>query len=565
MEEKERELKEPPQLDITEISYRLSYLGLGTVVLSLAYIVWSSVGYLNVFAIIGESLLLLVGVSLMALSLSQGDVLMRYGKYATLGVTLTVYIFLGYLLYVMPYFGTDELAIDYYSAVMFLHSQNPYIASMSPTFYQALGIPQNVLTPLTTGGYVISLGYPALSFLMMIPIVLAHLKPSLILTVFAGLPFLLVYYQYRKERLENLVPIVYMVMALDAEFLYFSAGSVTDIVWTVLVMASLIWRRPRISGLLMGLALSEKQIPIFILPYLLIYIFRDQGGLRGLVNYLSATLSTFFVINGYFILVDPYSYFRAVLSPELMPLIGIGFGLSQLSFTGILDIPRWAFTASMFLVWGTTILAYALYYDRLKYVFPLLPVLAFLFSYRLLDNYVIYWPLLTLPLIPDMLRENSLSRGTTKDRDRVELVARAKKVLIASLILTSALAPLYAGDVMSRGDPGLEFKIVGYSQEFTNSTYGQGEYLNSLTLNVTVTSGKFNGTLYLRDLPQGEVMDPNGLIWCSVSNVSLYQGKWTLVLFQPEGRVDLIPAWIPSRIVVFNNGLQGSLYVQGWY
>jgi len=55
------------------------------------------------------------------------------------------------------------------------------------------------------------------------------------------------------------------------------------------------------------------------------------------------------------------------------------------------------FTALMLLV------LYIREYPRYKFSFIAFPVLIFFFNYRFLFNYVIYWPVIALVVLPDTL------------------------------------------------------------------------------------------------------------------------------------------------------------------
>ena len=87
-----------------------------------------------------------------------------------------------------------------------------------------------------------------------------------------------------------------------------------------------------------GLSLSAKQFPALIFPFMFYMIYREKGILEAIKWTVSAFL-IFMLITGYFIIRSPALYFKDILSPEIMKLIGIGFGPSQLSHF-LLDASR---------------------------------------------------------------------------------------------------------------------------------------------------------------------------------------------------------------------------------
>ena len=113
-----------------------------------------------------------------------------------------------------------------------------------------------------------------------------------------------------------------------------------------LMISYLVLPRYRASGILFGLSLSVKQLPAIAAPFLLYYIYRDYGAKKSLIWFASAA-AVLFGVNGYFIIQNPGYWFSSMLANEFAPLIGIGFGVPQLSFAGILGIPEIYFTVVM--------------------------------------------------------------------------------------------------------------------------------------------------------------------------------------------------------------------------
>ena len=68
-----------------------------------------------------------------------------------------------------PGYGTDEVAFDQYAAQLLLHGINPYVHSMARAF-SLFHVSPNGYTFRLTGQPVTSLSYPALSFLVYVPV-----------------------------------------------------------------------------------------------------------------------------------------------------------------------------------------------------------------------------------------------------------------------------------------------------------------------------------------------------------------------------------------------------------
>ena len=216
---------------------------------------------------------------------------------------------LGFIMYMFsqvgPLFPTDESVFDMYAAHLFLNGQNPYNPSLmanSFTFYHFQFVAFSPITPLTTGGYVDTMTYPALSFLIFVPAVLLKLKASLVMLPVLLAPVAIAWYRAwsRKEWLKSsyiLLPFLTLLV-----YLYQGASADTDALWASLLMLSyLVLPRSKMSGVFFGLGLSVKQFPIVVAPFLLYFIYREQGARKALTWFLAGAV-TFLAINGYFIL-----------------------------------------------------------------------------------------------------------------------------------------------------------------------------------------------------------------------------------------------------------------------
>lgn len=94
-------------------------------------------------------------------------------------------MFVTYLFYFYSMrFPTDESMVDLYSAHLFINGLNPYNLNNIVGGFAFYNYPIYANTPLTTGGYVYYLTYPALSFIAMLPAELLGIKGSLVMLPF---------------------------------------------------------------------------------------------------------------------------------------------------------------------------------------------------------------------------------------------------------------------------------------------------------------------------------------------------------------------------------------------
>ena len=123
-------------------------------------------------------------------------------KFAPLLFFILVIVSLTFLLYlfssITPPFPTDESVFDMYAAHLFLSGLNPYNPALMANafnYYHFRFQAFDPITPLTTGGYVNSLTYPALSFLIFIPAVLLKLKASVVMLPILIAPVVIVWFR----------------------------------------------------------------------------------------------------------------------------------------------------------------------------------------------------------------------------------------------------------------------------------------------------------------------------------------------------------------------------------
>jgi uncharacterized membrane protein len=418
---------------------------------------------------------------------------------------------------------TDEFAIEVLSAKRFLAGLNPYGFQYALKSMESYGVPLSSLTPKLSGGYVTNLQYPDLSFLILIPFILLHVNPEVVLFFFTLLLLSLIALEFIERDLAFMAPLAIAVALFNINLIFFSLNGITDIIWITFLASSLMLLQKRyIPGILFGLSLASKQLPIFILPFLLIFIYKRYGS-RKLLEFTLMAAGSFILLNLPFIMMGPTTFFNSILAPENAPIIGIGFGLSQFYISGYIPFAdREFFTTLMISVWLFFVLIYAYKFDTLKYSLTALPIIVLIFNFRLLENYLMYWPILTLSTLPYIIRKgNTIEQRKDfsfqfiqKFYQAIHLnsnkIKKIYRIMVPVLMVLIILLPTF---VFLENDSSYKqkIKIESVTPEGMNSTGS----VNCLYVNVTYSSEIKNLSLRFRILEDGFLNNPNGFFWNS--------------------------------------------------
>lgn len=523
---------------------RFGLYAMGIMILFLPYSIYNLVGYSSIFFLAIEFVLSLVGFIFILLASRRGEYGNRNPKKVIMFSAISVLIisFITFLVGMSINFPiTDELAIEMLSAKALLLGHDPYGIVFSVHTLRSLGVPSSFFTPTRTGNYVTSLQYPSLSFLIMIPFVIFSIKPEVLLLLFSIFLLSIVPLSFIKNNMDYAAPLATAIAIFNVNFILFSFDGITDVIWaTFMGMSILLINKKYLQGIFYGIALSFKQIPLIIFPFLFIYIFKTYGLKRALL-FLLATLGTFLVFNIPFILMNPQAYLGGVVGPELSPLLGIGFGISQLSFLGIIPYAGSNFFSSLMIsVWLISIIYYYYSFERNKYAMTAFPILIFLFNYRLLENYIIFWPVLSLIFVPPLFKEkdylsqpkqiNWITSGAGL-WDWKKAFERRKKILITILIAFLVVSPFI---VLIHDEMNYKKDLV---IEDVKPVSFNSSYITSINVSVYYCGPQNNLTLYFRILEGGILYSPNGFIWNTSGDPSISHDQtkvFTLFTNQPD-------------------------------
>ena len=369
------------------------------------------------------------------------------GASALIVSTILFFIWCWIQIRIAPSYGTDEAAFDQYAAQLFVHGQNPYAASMAPSF-SIFHVSPDGFTFRLNGTPVTQLSYPALSFLLYAPLLLVGVtsQAAILMNVVGwALAIAIAYFLLPRE----FKPLA-IVLGSFVIFTGFAVGGVTDALYVpFLIIAVYRWDRfinlsgwqRWVSPAAMGLSLGIKQTPWFIVPFLVIGLYLE----KRLVSpeptrpyfvawqYLWRLLVVFLIPNLYFIAINPSAWFRGILTPFIDHLVPAGEGIVAIAnFMGRgggLLAAYSALSAAMLLF---SIVIFVNSYPRSKGLLVFIPSLILFFSERSFSNYFVMF------LLPAVVAASSL-RGVPETNltiwANLRKTGRRQAALALSLLL----------------------------------------------------------------------------------------------------------------------------------
>jgi len=411
-----------------------------------------------------EVLTTLFGLALVVVSLWHRDDRMPRGLgLGALAVTsLLFFIWCWIQIRVAPAYGTDEAAFDQYAAQLFHQGIDPYTRSMAPAF-PLFHVSPDGYTFTMAGTPVTALSYPALSFLLYVPLLMLGLSSqvAIVTNVVAWALAVAVAYFLLPRDVKPLA----IVLGSFAIYTGFAVGGVTDALYVPFLLVAVYrwdqWLARRgwlrwLSPTMLGLAMSVKQTPWFILPFLLVGLYleaRQSGddrrtGLRQSGDYLLRTGLVFLLVNAYSITQNPVAWVRGIATPFFDHLVPAGEGWVALSdFLGRGGGSLQLFTVLFVVVAIACLVLFAFSFPRSKSLLVFFPSIILFFAARSYTNYLVMLLLPALvafcsvrPTDPDVPRLRVLLWGDR--RRRLFLGGLVALVPIALVVVTFYPQPL---------------------------------------------------------------------------------------------------------------------------
>jgi len=301
-------------------------------------------------------------------------------------------------------YSTDEAAFVQAAANLLVHGHDPYGANLTASLSE-YAVPMHYWTYTMSGGFVNTLGYPALPVLLAVPFLkltgggqavpIAELGALMVAMVAM---FLLLPRGWRGLA-------VVICAAFPTLFGLAIAGDNAILTMAALIAVAYRWRSTGQAGALrradwiraaaLGLALSTNQLSWFIAPFLILGIFlarRADLGIRDATRvcarFLGGAIAMFAVVNLPFIVWDPGAWVAGVAAPVTQHALPYGQGLIGLTLflrIGGGAVDAYGYAAA--LLYLGLLVVFVVRNDRLANCCFVFPVIALFVSGRSLAEY----------------------------------------------------------------------------------------------------------------------------------------------------------------------------------
>ena len=326
------------------------------------------------------------------------------------------------------------------SGELIRRGENPYTWDFAGAFdlYRTAPLAS---TPRLDGSIKGPYNYPALAFLLSAPLQAVGLPGTFMVLVTAQIAVLLLLYFAAPRAIQ---PVILFPIFAGFDFVGLSLIGVLDILWAAFLVAMVVvWKKPTLRAILFGLAVSVKQIPWLVVPFLILRIWRDEetdSPASRVGKFAGISALTFIAVNGFFIMSDANAYLRGVTGPlwDNMVILSQG-GLSTITHLGLIDLPKSYYLLATFSVLVLLLFWYWRHYDVLRDAFWIFPGILMWFSYRNLTAYWVYW---VLPLLAALMTRTPAATPTANSPGWRFTLAASAGVLMVLLSVGAYLSSL---------------------------------------------------------------------------------------------------------------------------
>ena len=251
-----------------------------------------------------------------------------------------------------------------------------------------------------------SLDYPSGSFLLLAPFIAAGITDIRI--VYAILLLLAVGYAAWLMPKYRWLMLATVLLSLEIPNLIL-IGETGALQFPFLLLGFLLVRkRLWVSAVLMGIAISIKQVSWFYMAFYMVMVYKEIG-LRRLLQVSCVAVLIFIGFNTPFIAMDPGLWLSSVLAPMANPMFPIGIGPVSVVTSGIVSFDnRLVFAVLEFVVFVGSLVWYYRHYRRYAYAGPVLAVLPLFFAWRSMWTYLFFVDLIVFGML--LYNEYSINR-----------------------------------------------------------------------------------------------------------------------------------------------------------
>ena len=335
-----------------------------------------------------------------------------------------------------PYHN-DAIALSECAARLVLQGRDPYTDLDVFACYQSLDIGADRTTPLRQGAFadvpiypsddqmdavwaqrangvgtndefVWRPSYPALSFLLLIPVVAAGWDTNYLYVACLLVAMALVV--ARAPR--TLRPFFLTALLGAASLAAFTVGGSSDLLYALPLVVAWMYREKKWAAIPFGVAVATKQIAWFFAPFWIIGVITERGW-RAAARDVASAAGIFGATTLPFIIHDPQAWVAGILTPLVEPMFARGAGLIFLFTNG--GVPLWPAVAYSALEGAAGIICLVVAW-RTRRTSPelgaVLAIVPLFFAWRSLFSYFFLLPLFALAVIARMpLGELALERA----------------------------------------------------------------------------------------------------------------------------------------------------------
>lgn len=315
------------------------------------------------------------------------------------------------------------------------HGENPYTWDFNGVneVYRAA---QAASTPQLDGSTAGRYDYPALGVLAVLPFEVIGLPGVWLVPLLAQIGMAILIFLAAPHDIQ---PLILFPLLVWFRFSDLTAVGANDVVWSMLLVGMIVaWRRPTLRAVLYGLAISYKQIPWFLFPFLVMRIWYGSDPhtprktqVARLTQFSMVSGLTFLIMNLPFILWNPSAWLEGILTPVTENLVYFSQGgLSGLTTFGYVNLPKGYYLLATLIVLAVLLFIYRRHFSTLRDAFVIMPSIFMWFSYRALVSYWVYW---VPPALAILLQREPQGDAHIENPDWLDtmLVAAAAALILA--------------------------------------------------------------------------------------------------------------------------------------